>query len=125
MRLWSQELIQKLPRQQLLGQHRECCALRGNGWGKNHSVVNYVFEHPYSDLFAYHMLVVKEMWNRGYSVNEDWLCSQYRGKVIGYDSSDFTVAHDHNHDLIYAEHNEEYLKECVENLKNKDIYVMN
>ena len=30
MRLWHEDLIHKLPRQQLLGQHRECCALRGN-----------------------------------------------------------------------------------------------
>ena len=29
MRLWHQALIPKLPRPQLLGQHRECCALRG------------------------------------------------------------------------------------------------
>lgn len=35
MRLWHEVLIPKLPRQQLLGQHRECCALRGKGWG-NH-----------------------------------------------------------------------------------------
>ena len=27
MRLWHEDLIRKLPRQQLLGQHRECCAL--------------------------------------------------------------------------------------------------
>ena len=39
MRLWHEELISKLPRQQLLGQHRECCALRGNGWGKKHATV--------------------------------------------------------------------------------------
>ena len=32
MRLWHQSLIPHLPRQQLLGQHRECCALRGAGW---------------------------------------------------------------------------------------------
>lgn len=31
MRLWHEELIPLLPRKQLLGQHRECCALRGNG----------------------------------------------------------------------------------------------
>ena len=31
MRLWHQALIPYLPRQQLLGQHRECCALRGKG----------------------------------------------------------------------------------------------
>lgn len=28
MRLWHEELIPLLPRQQLLGQHRECCAMR-------------------------------------------------------------------------------------------------
>ena len=39
MRLWHQDLIPKLPRPQLLGQHRECCALRGNGWGKKHATV--------------------------------------------------------------------------------------
>ena len=45
MRLWHEELIPLLPRQQLLGQHRECCAMRGNGWGKKHRVVDYVFKH--------------------------------------------------------------------------------
>ena len=44
MRLWHQDLIERLPRQQLLGQHRECAALRGRGWGKSHATVNYVFE---------------------------------------------------------------------------------
>ncbi|WP_288618589.1 pyrimidine dimer DNA glycosylase/endonuclease V, partial [uncultured Weissella sp.] len=44
MRLWHESLIPKLPRQQLLGQHRECCALRGGGWGKKHATVNYVFD---------------------------------------------------------------------------------
>lgn len=41
MRLWHEDLIAKLPRPQLLGQHRECCALRGNGWGKKHATVDY------------------------------------------------------------------------------------
>lgn len=31
MRLWNEEIIPLLPKNQLLGQHRECCALRGNG----------------------------------------------------------------------------------------------
>lgn len=35
MRLWHEELISKLPRAQLLGQHREVAALRGKGWAKN------------------------------------------------------------------------------------------
>lgn len=50
MRLWHEELIPLLPRQQLLGQHRECCAMRGNGWGKKHRVVDYVFKHSLHDL---------------------------------------------------------------------------
>ena len=59
MRLWHQALIDKLPRQQLLGQHRECAALRGKGWGKPHSVVNYVFEHSPYKLYAYHRLIME------------------------------------------------------------------
>ena len=39
MRLWHEALISQLPRPQLLGKHRECCALRGNGWGRKHETV--------------------------------------------------------------------------------------
>ena len=35
MRLWHQALISKTTRQQLLGQHRECCALRGRDGNAN------------------------------------------------------------------------------------------
>lgn len=34
MRLWHEDLIGKLPRPQLLGQHRECCALREKWMGQ-------------------------------------------------------------------------------------------
>lgn len=43
MRLWHEQMISKLPKNQLLGQHRECCELRGNGWNKKHKTVDYVF----------------------------------------------------------------------------------
>ena len=43
MRLWHEQMIPKLPKNQLLGQHRECCELRGNGWNKKHKTVDYVF----------------------------------------------------------------------------------
>ncbi len=45
MRLWHEQMINRLPKNQLLGQHRECCALRGNGWEKKHRTVDYVFFH--------------------------------------------------------------------------------
>ena len=31
MRLWHEKMKSKLPKNQLLGQQRECCALMGNG----------------------------------------------------------------------------------------------
>lgn len=61
MRLWHEDLLPLLPRAQLLGQHRECCALRGLSWGKKHAVVDYVFVHPPEYLILYHLRVMMEM----------------------------------------------------------------
>ena len=60
MRLWHEDLIGHLPRPQLLGQHRECCALRGNGWGKKHATVDYVFSYSPYVLYQYHTLIMDE-----------------------------------------------------------------
>ena len=124
MRLWHQDLIGKLPRQQLLGQHRECCALRGKGWGKPHSVVNYVFEHPLSTLEDYHGLVMREMERRGYKVSYLWWLRGYRGKNLG-DQVMFGIRNKEVIELkqgkIYLEHNDDYLAECVVNLNRKGI----
>ena len=122
MRLWHQDLITKLPRQQLLGQHRECCALRGLGWGKPHSVVNYVFKHSLNELEDYHALVMQEMEKRGYKVTIQWWLRGYRGKKFNYCplGVDFIAPVKH---LVYVEHNEDYLKECIENLLGKGIVI--
>lgn len=118
MRLWHQDLISKLPRQQLLGQHRECCALRGNGWGKPHATVNYVFNYPSEYLYDYHMLIIGEMEKRGYSVTENWKIPIYRGKVC----EPYPVYNKYNHKkVIYDEHDADYMRECVENLGRKGI----
>ena len=130
MRLWHQSLIPYLPRQQLLGQHRECCALRGKGWGKPHSVVNYVFTHSPCYLVAYHKLIMKEMRNRGYNPNEVWENYQYRGTSLGLEDwcSDDKISNllfevRDNNLIIYPEHNNSYLNECIENLKSKNIII--
>jgi uncharacterized protein (TIGR02328 family) len=116
MRLWHESLIPYLPDKQLLGQHRECCALRGNGWGKKHSVVDYVFIHPYEDLFKFHILVIKEMDKRGYIVDNKWRKCSYRGKNCEEYGNNIKKNKDKN---IYNEHNHEYLSECIENLTKK------
>ena len=132
MRLWHQSLISKLPRQQLLGQHRELCALRGRGWGRNHSVVNYVFEHSPCQLVAYHYLVMNEMKARGYNPNEIWYNVNWRGNDLGEQKGwaaqkivDLYVkkAPEFGGTMIYPEHNDEYLQECIDNLKSKGIEI--
>ena len=120
MRLWHQQLIPLLPRNQLLGQHRECCALRGKGWNRKHSTVDYVFEYSPYLLFAYHQLVMDEMTYRGYKVSTEWLDKDYRGKNTQAYNDLAKVEVDNP---IYPEHNEAYLKECIENLADKDILI--
>lgn len=126
MRLWHQSIISKLPRQQLLGQHRECCALRGKGWGKRHSVVNYVFEHSMDTLEDYHSLVMEEMVRRGYKPNPFWWFRGYRGKhlgelvMFGIRRTEVIVP---RKDRIYFEHNNSYLNECIKNLQGKGIFI--
>lgn len=131
MRLWHQDLIKHLPRQQLLGQHRECCALRGAGWGRKHSVVNYVFEYSPNRLIAYHHLVMEEMERRGYRPDPVWWKVEWRGTKLG-------AAQDWGDEIevneikclcrdgsawIYPEHNNAYLQECLENLRGKGIEI--
>jgi len=118
MRLWHDRLIEYLPRQQLLGQHRECCALRGNGWGKKHATVNYVFEHHPYILWNYHMLVMNEMKARGYHVDVQWLDPYYRGKSCERYEPTMSCQ-----PYRYAEHDDQYLTECLMNLTEKGIHI--
>ena len=130
MRLWHQKLIPHLPRQQLLGQHRECCALRGAGWGRKHSVVNYVFEHEPECLVAYHNLVMDEMERRGYHPDSTWRCANWRGKTLQEYTNWCNEGWAYEYylcgtrgALIYSEHNDDYLQECLDNLAGKGIII--
>lgn len=122
MRLWHQSMLSIIPDNQLASQHRECCALRGKGWGKKHATVDYVFTHPIEMLIGYHFLVMNEMKNRGkWNPDQIWYNPQYRGKLLGLDPaidkwSSLLYMLD---PVIYPEHNEEYLIECKLNLFNK------
>ena len=118
MRLWHEALISQLPRPQLLGQHRECCALRGNGWGRKHATVDYVFIHSPYCLYAYHRLIMEEMANRGYNVSQEWLDKNYRGKTCPLYEA---LAEEKLTSPIYSEHDDAYYEECLANLREKGI----
>ena len=122
MRLWHESLLPLLPRAQLLGQHRECCALRGGYWGRKHAVVDYVFVHPREYLAAYHYRVIREMDRRGYRVEPAWRLPGYRGRVCpGFRPDAGLLRLLEGRTPIYPEHDDRYLRECVDNLAAKGI----
>lgn len=114
MRLWHQDLLPKLPRQQLLGQWRECIALLGNGWGKKHRIVDYVFTYDKQTLADYTALVGMEMQKRGYNPKFKHYLGNYKIRYLSRDRISGT---------IYKEHNNQYLQECVDNLAQKGIII--
>ena len=120
MRLWHEQIIHLLPKNQLLGQHRECYALRGNGWNKKHKTVDYVFTYSPYNLFIYHSKIMDEMEKRGYTVSTEWRDKNYRGqKAESYSNLEETNIST----PIYKEHNSDYLLECIENLAGKGIKI--
>ena len=132
MRLWHQAMIKNLDNNRLVRQHCECCALRGNGWGKPHATVNYVFKHSPIQLVLYHYLVYKEMLRRGYNFDSRWLNPAYRGSncelnnTLTLDMVNKAIddMKSNGISLIYAEHNTEYYEECINNLKNKGVDIL-
>lgn len=125
MRLWHESLFPLLPRAQLLGQHRECCALRGGSWGRKHAVVDYVFAHPREYLTVYHRRVMAEMKSRGYQVNPLWMQPGYRGQVCQpYEADGELLSQLERRRPVYPEHDPQYLQECVDNLAAKGIQCM-
>ena len=113
MRLWHKDLIPVLPRQQLLGQWRECCCIARNiaiNGTPNHILVNKVMNYPLEHFFAYGLAVVHEMIRREYKC--DWTkfakyMSNHSSNLPKYD------------ELFDDWHNDRYLKQCYYNLQEK------
>jgi uncharacterized protein (TIGR02328 family) len=122
MRLWHYQLIPRLPQKQLCGQWRECIALLGNGWGKKHKTVDYVFNHPDSHLIRYAISIYQEMKNRGYNADFTLIHKALTKRMTPKLALYWLFQADKN-GTRYKEHNEEYLKECIENLKEKGVEI--
>lgn len=92
--------------------------MRGKGWGKKHKTVDYVWKYGWGRLFCYHLRVMNEMLKRNYNVEKKWFDISYAGKQRGYlfwvENKDYEY---------YPEHNDEYLQECLDNLKAKGIII--
>lgn len=81
-----------------------------------------MFAYRIERLVAFHLLVMEEMKKRGYNVSGEWFDPCYRGKSLGSDSSinpDQAREIRVKEDLIYPEHDREYLRVCLQNLLEK------
>ena len=74
MRLWHIELIQVLPKLQLLGQWRELCAIAkkiNQDGTPGHMLVDWITEYPPEHLDVYACVVAGEMRARGYNCDTE------------------------------------------------------
>ena len=102
-----------LPRQQLLGQWRECCAIAKSIAEKgtpNHVLVNRIMEYPISHFWCYGYLIYIEMLWRRYSPD----CMRFEK---WFNTLDFNVP---TKDELFSNwHNDRYLHQCLANLQEK------
>ena len=115
MRLWHKKLVPSLPRQQLLGQWRECCCIASNiakSGNPNHILVNKVMNYPMNHFFTYTIQhVAHEMLVRGYNVDLDKFWKHFPNQ------NSYTTIPDN--ELYKDWHNERYLNQCYANLEEK------
>lgn len=119
MRLWHKDLIDVLPKNQLVAQWRECCAIAVNlktSGTPNHLLVNKVTWFNKSHFYNYCCLVCEEMLNRGYNVSDN-----SKQKILEYvdeDERQTGTFIDHEK-LFQGWHGKRYLLQCYFNLQEK------
>lgn len=116
MRLWHWKLIPVLPRQQLLGQWRECCLIAKNiaeNGTPNHILVNPILDYPVEEFLAYSNRIAKEMNERGYHAD----IMSFRNKLCG--DTPLSWNSYIKSDLFSGWHDGQYLKQCYYNLQEK------
>lgn len=123
MRLWHKSLIPYLPKQQLLTQWRECCAIAGSIAKKgtpNHLLVNKIVEYSFGHFASYIDIVCEEMKSRGYKINENKY-KQLKDLVINGGILPNVTPDINNRvgGLFHNWHNDRYLRQCLFNLQEK------
>ena len=112
MRLWHKDLIDSLPRKQLLGQWRECCAIIKNIKEKgtpNHLLVNKIMDYDLKHFYTYGLYVFIETEHRDYKCNLRKFDQYFKGGKIVKTFDE----------LFDGWHNERYLDQCFYNLQEK------
>ena len=107
MRLWHKDLIEVLPRQQLLGQWRELNSIFK--LQNRHILIDFVYVYPKEDLLTYSTMIILEFNKRRYKydlVN----FNNYFGKQTVSDLVE---------EPFKGKFTDRYLKQCLYNLQEK------
>lgn len=110
MRLWHKDLIPVLPRQQLIGQWRECCAIAkaiAENGTPNHILINKIIDYPIDHFYTYCKLIELEMLNRNYKITSNSIQKIFRKPW------------DYINNIFPNWHNDRYLQQCLRNLQEK------
>lgn len=105
MRLWHTDIIQYLPKGQLVAQWRELNSIFKKQ--DKHILINYIYNYPKSCLKVYADKVVAEMQRRGYKIKS---LENYNNYFVGVREMGFEK---------FEEHDETYLTICYWNLREK------
>ena len=119
MRLWHKDLIESLPRQQLLGQWRECAAIAGmiKSGNLKHSLVSKVLDYPIMHFVCYCHAIRDETNKRGYRISKDVL---EKIESLIPDSVEPSSLKVYKLSEIFENwHNDRYLRQCFYNLEEK------
>lgn len=111
MRLWHKDLIDVLPRQQLLAQWRELCSIYAKE--DRHLLINFVYDYAPSHFYTYSLLVIDEMQNRGYKISS----SAYN--KFEYYFKDKKVRRLKTSQCFKQKMNQKYFLQCYYNLEEK------
>ena len=120
MRLWHKDLILVLPRQQLISQWRECCAIAArlsNEGTPNHILVNKITRYPISHFISYTNLVLTELKRRGYIIHNityEMFTTNLNNSIDYFNNDNVTCG-----SIFDDWHNDRYLTQCYYNLQEK------
>ena len=124
MRLWHKYMIRSLPKQQLLSQWRECCAIAARIAAKgtpDHILVNRVLDYPAESFVQYTEIVIKELSERGVKIKKKTISTFMNNIEKGRDSFNNGFVDTRECKLFLGWHDTIYLRECLYNLEEKYI----
>ena len=117
MRLWHKDLVFALPREQLLGQWRECCLIAKNIAEKgspNHILVNPIMNYDLVHFVSYCKWVATCMERRGWKADLGKIKKYLRKRRYWCNESLVELS-----DLFPGWHTRKYLTQCLANLEEK------